>query len=490
MTPEWFQELERRANALKGLSTTSSSKYDEFKDWLRAELGVEPAVCFLSELSKQWTSRVGQALMGLPKFLLLLVRGAEAKEASERLQALHRYISGLHVTIILVGDEGSWEVGLIVGTSGRALYESLINARSGAGNVLEEPHEPFEGRQPPHLSNAQIDFIELDAVERGYFIWDCLLGKGSLEFDEAIKSAAITLRDEGRVQFERLRRDGPLYAAIESAISSCIRRGVLFDRPHRGHVRAILSDAIEFKRDHWRDCVINAIGTNSDWVDRDELVRASANRAVEMYGLDMQRLRTGGRTDTALRSTINGLIRVGKLERKGGQLLRRAQWHSAIDYEDDSAETSMTNDDEITNSRTVGTPIVEEIPPATALRAMVGELPGEAEAVFTQLLTKPLKSMTELQTAITKHLKEFEEAFEHHEFLDINGAEKLTKDSNQLLELWPKLYVAEKHLVQAAILYFVESEEADDDFRIGGLRTDKLVMEAVKRVVLHEPATP
>ncbi len=486
MTPEWFKELERRANALKGLSTTSSSKYDEFKDWLRAELGVEPAVCFLSELSKQWTPRVGQALMGLPKLLLLLIRGSSATEASERLSALHRYINGLHVTIVLVGDEGSWEVGLIVGTSGRALYESLMNARSDSGDL---PEEPFEERQPPHLSNAQIDFIELDAVERGYFIWDCLLGKGSLEFDEAIKAAAITLRDEGRVQFERLRRDGPLYAAIESAISSCVRRGVLFDRPHRGHIRAILSDAIEFKRDHWRDCVINAIGTNSDWVDRDELVRASANWAVEMYGLDMQRLRTGGRTDTALRSTINGLIRVGKLERKGGQLLRLAQGHSPIDYNDNSADTSMARNDEIAIHGSMTTR-VEEIPPATALRAMVGELPGEAEAVFTQLLTTPLKPTIELRRALAEHLKEFEQAFESHEFLDLNGAEKLTRDALQLLERWPSLYLAEKHLAQAAILYFVESEEADDDFRIGGLRTDKLVMEAVKRVVLHEPATP
>jgi hypothetical protein len=44
-------------------------------------------------------------------------------------------------------------------------------------------------------------------------------------------------------------------------------------------------------------------------------------------------------------------------------------------------------------------------------------------------------------------------------------------------------------MVQAAILYFVESDEADDDFRIGGLKTDKAIMEAVKRTVLPEPAS-
>ncbi|HRI72721.1 MAG TPA: hypothetical protein PK156_51145, partial [Polyangium sp.] len=223
---------------------------------------------------------------------------------------------------------------------------------------------------------------------------------------------------------------------------------------------------------------------------RDDLVRASANWAVEMYGLDMQRLRTGGKTDTALRSTINGLIRVGKLERKGGQLLRIAQGHSAIDSGSDSADTSIADSDNPASSQSTPTPSVEEVPSAAALRAMVGELPGEAEAVFTQLLTAPLKPTIELRRALAEHLKEFEQAFESHEFLDLNGAEKLTRDALQLLERWPSLYLAEKHVAQAAILYFVESEEADDDFRIGGLRTDKLVMAAVKRVVLHEPATP
>lgn len=489
MTPEWFKELERRANALKGLSTTSSSKYDEFKDWLRAELGVEPAVCFLSELSKQWTPRVGQALMGLPKLLLLLVRSDSSGDAGERLSALHRYINGLHVTIVLVGDEGAWSIGHIAGTPGRALYESFMNARSDVSGVIEESVEAGERKT---LSSAQVDFVDLEAVEQGEIVWDCLLGKGALDFDEAIRAAANTLRDDGRVQFERLRRDGPLYAAIENAISWCFKRGALFDRPRRGYVRAILSDATEYKREHWRDCVLNAIGTSSDWVDRDELVRASANWAVEMYGLDMQRLRTGGRTDTALRSTINGLIRVGKLERKGGQLLRIAQGHGTTHSDDDGDEAPTTPgvDVEPQGSRPAQPVKADEVPSASALRAMLGELPGEAEAVFTQLLTTPLKSMIELRRAVAEHLKEFEEAFESHEFLDLSGAEKLTADALRLLERWSSLYVAEKHLVQAAILYFVESEEADDDFRIGGLRTDKLVMEAVKRVVLREPATP
>lgn len=489
VTREWFGEFVRRANRLEGLSTTSSSKYDEFKEWLGTELTVTPAVCFLSEVSKQWTPRVGQALMGMPTLLVLLMGSELPVETAERLATLHHYVTGLHASIVLVGEEGAWSVALVSGTPGRALYDRLSTGVPESVQSTARSAE-VDSDEPASRSASAGDFMELIPTEQGDLIWSCLIGRGAVEFDEAIRAAANELRDDGMLEFERLRRDGPIYAAVENAIAWCTRRGILFDRPRRGCVRAVLANAGDFKREHWRDCVMKAIGESADWMDRDDLVRSTADMAIETYGLDMQRLRIGGRTDTGIRSAINGLIRTGVLERQGGRLLRRSQGqgstHPPGNVDAPPAEIESTPISAIPSSA-----VVSEGPLSSSLlRAMVGEVPGEAEAVFMQLVATPLKSTEELHAAVTKHLKDFEDAFEVHEFLDLNGAEKLAAESRRFLELWPTFSAAEKHLAQAAILYFVESEEADDDFRIGGLRTDKLVLEAVKRAVVREPTAP
>jgi hypothetical protein len=490
ITRQWLvAEFVRRADALEGLSTTSSSKYDEFKEWLRGELTVDPAVCFLSDVSKQWTPRVGQALMSMPTLLVLLVRADLAAETSERLAALHHYVTGLHASVVLVGDEGSWAVALIGGTPGRTLYDKLTTAMPEAVQPVA-PAADVETDEAGRPSGAGDTFRELTAIEQGELAWECLIGKGPVELDEAIRAVANVLRDDGRLDFERLRRDGPTYIAIENAIAWCARRGILFDRPRRGWVRAMLANASDFKREHWRDCVLKAIGQTDEWMDRDDLVRATADLAVETYGLDMQRLRMGGRIDTGIRSAINGLIRTNQLEREGGQLLRRSRGHGSMPP---GSGIHSSAEDLEAQPVSVGPPseaVSDGLISASLLRAMVGDVPGEAEAVFMQLVTTPLKAPEELHAAVTKHLKDFEDAFEVHAFLDMTGAEKLAAESRRLLELWETFSVAERHLAQAAILYFVESDEADDDFRIGGLRTDKLVFEAVKSAVLRELPAP
>jgi len=107
--------------------------------------------------------------------------------------------------------------------------------------------------------------------------------------------------------------------------------------------------------------------------------------------------------------------------------------------------------------------------------------------MFTSLLASDHWDPEKLGEAVAAHLAEFERQFDAHPFLDLDGAEDLARQSRALLALWPTFSESHMRLAQAAILYFVESDEVDDDFRIGGLRTDKLVMAAVSRVVLAEP---
>lgn len=495
-------ELEGHANEIEGLSSTSSSKYDAFKTWMDHAVEAQTAVCFLSDLSKQWVARVGQALMGMPRLLVLLVQGESRGDLGERLEPLHQYATGLHATVVLNGGEGAWKYTLLTGTPGRALYEQLalrleVHSAAPASNGMHSPRSVSSASDADNVRAVPpADFLTLERTDQADLVWGYLIGSGALDFDEAIREAANMLRDDGYATFERLRRDGPLYSAVEEAIASCARRGVLFDRPARGQVRAVIRDAADFTRDYWRDCIRRV--SLDTWMDRDALVRAAADCAVEVYGIDMQRLRIGGKIDTAIRGALNGLIRLGEIEREGTQLVRKAQ--SGVR----ASEVPPVNED--LPSATLppvqapsfgGEPVIyqeggrpllgsaSEMPrPSPAeLRAMVGELPGESEAAFAQLLAANVHGVDELRASVSRHLAAFEEAFTRHEFLDLDGAEQLAEESNALLDRWSQFSEIQRRLAQAAILYFVESDEADDDFRPGGLRTDRAVFAAVTRAL-------
>jgi hypothetical protein len=67
------------------------------------------------------------------------------------------------------------------------------------------------------------------------------------------------------------------------------------------------------------------MGALDEWVhlDRDEAVRLGFENAQATYGVNVQRLRGGGRADQALRSAINSAVRQGYLERDGAAYLVR-----------------------------------------------------------------------------------------------------------------------------------------------------------------------
>ncbi|HKE16854.1 MAG TPA: ADP-ribosylglycohydrolase family protein, partial [Kofleriaceae bacterium] len=85
------------------------------------------------------------------------------------------------------------------------------------------------------------------AVDRHYqrrLVWDELIGKGALPWDQAIRTAARGLRDKGLLVFTHLHDTSPAYDAIRDLIEKELRSEVpLFDRGDdvRGQVRAIVS---------------------------------------------------------------------------------------------------------------------------------------------------------------------------------------------------------------------------------------------------------
>ncbi len=148
---------------------------------------------------------------------------------------------------------------------------------------------------------------------------NALLGEGSLEREEAIRTAAERLRDAGHAEFIRLRRDGPLFAALDAALTAGLK-AQLFDRPHRGQVRAIVKEPMRVPASLWQRALLAALGAGP--LDADAAVHATAVWAQTRIGLEFKRLRAGGHIDMAVRKAIAELVASGAVLRDNGRLRR------------------------------------------------------------------------------------------------------------------------------------------------------------------------
>ncbi|RYZ09241.1 MAG: hypothetical protein EOO73_05630 [Myxococcales bacterium] len=164
------------------------------------------------------------------------------------------------------------------------------------------------------------NYFELEAGDQELALWASLIGEGAVDLEQAIRLCAERLRAQGLVEYQRLQEDEPVYAALEERLRTARCRSDLFDRPHSGFVRAIQRDVNQLTADQWRHCLIGALDPGVR-IDRHEAVRLGFENAQKVYGVNAQRLRSGGRADQALRSAVNSCIRQGHLGRDGAAYL-------------------------------------------------------------------------------------------------------------------------------------------------------------------------
>jgi hypothetical protein len=164
------------------------------------------------------------------------------------------------------------------------------------------------------------DYFELETADQELALWSALIGEGAVDLEQAIRLCAERLRAQGSLEYQRLDPDGRVYAAIEERLRAARCRIDLFDRPRSGFVRAIQPELGQLSADQWRECLIGALDQGVR-VDRDEAVRLGFENAQKTFGVNAQRLRSGGRADQALRSAINSAIREGYLARDGAAYL-------------------------------------------------------------------------------------------------------------------------------------------------------------------------
>lgn len=183
----------------------------------------------------------------------------------------------------------------------------------------------LENARVSHKDDFQVEvpnsFLAIEDRDlRVQTVWEVLLGIGPLDRDSAVREAARLLRIRGAVDFKRLDSAGSVYGTIQEAIERGARIG-LFDRPSRGFVRALLSDAAEYPEWLWEECLLQALDDQD--TPRPQAIRLAAEWAACNVGLAYRQIRGGGRIETSIKRAISRCIRSGDLERSGPQTIRR-----------------------------------------------------------------------------------------------------------------------------------------------------------------------
>ncbi|MFC2171394.1 hypothetical protein ACFLU6_02030 [Acidobacteriota bacterium] len=136
--------LLRELNIVRGIGTSHPTKYDRVKGLMKNRTGATTAVCFVSNLSRQWTPRIGQSLLGLPQGLIILSTESLSKGVkggqnyATRLAGLVCYVTRLDFAIAFVGKERAWSAEFVVGPEDSGIRAAMEVAFPDAEHLRVE----------------------------------------------------------------------------------------------------------------------------------------------------------------------------------------------------------------------------------------------------------------------------------------------------------------------------------------------------------------
>ena len=133
-TPSFEDELVARLLALHDLSTSAPRKYDELETWLAAQFMVDTervTTVYLSDLSKQFTARVGASLVSEPLVLIVLGTGDFDRPNDQNISQVDRlaricaYVGRIQLVIVAEGEESHyWNVRCVLGPHTSDLFDA------------------------------------------------------------------------------------------------------------------------------------------------------------------------------------------------------------------------------------------------------------------------------------------------------------------------------------------------------------------------------
>ena len=124
-------------------------------------------------------------------------------------------------------------------------------------------------------------------------------------------------------------------------------------------------------------------------------------------------------------------------------------------------------------------------PPTSLFDAALADLPKSIRPFFRELLEEPLRPPGDLLADTAAYLERLEDEKGTVATLDIETARYVADRCSRLVEQLGSSPTEEAHaLVQAAVTYFVNEDDADHDIETeAGLLDDKLVAEKVEALV-------
>ncbi len=196
------------------------------------------------------------------------------------------------------------------------LLDRIRTARETSAPPTKPKRAPKPTPEPAQLPLELAPILPDDAFAA---LWP----HGPLDKATAVRKLADHLRQLGRLEFQHLRADGPLYAQLLATIEAAVKAGYL-DRPHRGQVRAFKLDPTTYTADDWCHVLVASLGP--DPIHQEDAVRQAAEWARDNLGLEFARLRSDGHIATGLRTAITSAIRQGLIARDGKRIIlgRRA----------------------------------------------------------------------------------------------------------------------------------------------------------------------
>jgi uncharacterized membrane protein YkvA (DUF1232 family) len=113
------------------------------------------------------------------------------------------------------------------------------------------------------------------------------------------------------------------------------------------------------------------------------------------------------------------------------------------------------------------------------------QLPADTRHTMQRLLAQPVVPLDSLRLNVQQYMQLVYHAATIHEFIDVATAERLAETSYALLDsVAPQAPGDTRALIQAAVRYFLVSEDADDDLAsISGFDDDVAVMNAVTQML-------
>jgi hypothetical protein len=188
----------------------------------------------------------------------------------------------------------------------------MTSARSRRSPASDVANAPEQGGS---------EIVHHTRDEQTVWAFEILFGLGTLDKDDAVSRVEEAFVSLGLTPAQETDTGGPATRqAIEKAIDAGAKLG-RFDKPKRGQIRAVRTDAKEYSPEDWMLCLTSALDQSP--IDREAALRFAAYWAASNMGLAFVRLQRGGAILTGLDAALETALQRGRFVDAGGGCVRK-----------------------------------------------------------------------------------------------------------------------------------------------------------------------